>query len=147
MQTIEANNTVTIIYTGKLDNGAVFQTATREEPMTIKMGNQDAPPTLEEALMGMAIGDKKTVRIDPAESYGPRVKDLLQKIKRENLGKSDEEIKPGTILSLTVERDGQKIPVPATVVEVKGDIITIDYNHPLAGHHLTYDLEVIEIIK
>lgn len=146
MEQIENQDKVTITYTGKLDSGEVFQTVTANQPLEITIGNQEAPPTLEDALKGMKEGEKKKVRIGPEESYGIRQKDLLQEIKKENLG---DNINPtvGAILSLKVEKEGVEHKVPATIIEVKDDTITIDYNHPLAGHHLTYDLQVVKIEK
>ena len=146
MEKVENKDSVAIAYIGKLDNGTVFQTVTNDKPLKIVIGNGDTPPTLESALMGMKVGEKKQVRVGPEESYGIRQKDLLQELKRENLGEKIDP-KPGMILSLKVEKDGQDHKIPATIIEVKDDIVTIDYNHPLAGHHLTYDLEVVNIIK
>lgn len=146
MKQVEAKDIVTITYTGRLDDGTVFKAAESENPMKLELGKQEAPPTLEAALMGMKIGDKKQVRIDPDESYGQRMKNLIQELNKEQIGDNIAP-QPGMIISLAVEKDGHTHQVPATVIEVKGDIITIDYNHPLAGHHLTYDFEVIDIIK
>jgi len=146
MKQVEEKDTVTIKYVGKLDDGAVFQTVTGEKPLDIVLGSQEAPPTLENALLGMKVGEKKKIRVEPEEGYGSRMKDLLQEIKRENLG-NDIDPKPGMIVSLTVEKEGQSHKVPATVIEVKDNTVTIDYNHPLAGHNLTYDLEVVQIKK
>ena len=146
MEQVEEKDKVAIAYTGKLDDGTVFQTVTNEKPLEIVIGNLEAPPTLENALMGMKVGERKRIRIDPEESYGIRDKNLLQELTREHLG-IDNNPKVGTILTLKVEKDGQEHQIPATIVEIKGDIITIDYNHPLAGHHLTYDLEVVKIGK
>lgn len=146
MEQVEEKDTVTITYIGKLDNGTIFQTVTDKKPLEIVLGNGDAPPTLEDALMGMKVGEKKKVRVDPEESYGPRMKDLLQKLNRKDLG-DDADPKLGMVISLKVEKEGREHQVPATVVEVKDEIVTIDYNHPLAGHHLSYDLEIIQIRK
>ncbi len=146
MKQVEKKDSVTITYTGKLDDGTVFNTADTNNPMKITLGNQEAPPTLEMALIGMKVGDKRRVRIDPDESYGQRMKNLLQELKKDQLG-GNIEPKSGMVITLSVEKEGQVHQVPATIVEVKGDIVTIDYNHPLAGHHLTYELEVIDIQK
>ncbi len=65
MKYIEDKDTVAITYTGKLDDGKVFTTVTEKNPLIIILGNNDAPPTLEQALLGMAVGDKKIVRLPP----------------------------------------------------------------------------------
>lgn len=146
MKKAQKNDRVTISYTGKLENGTIFQATTESEPLIITIGNLDVPPTLEQAIIGMSAGDKKLVKLEPDEGYGPRRKDLLQTLNRNVMGVG---INPqvGMILSLKVEKNGQKHPVPATVVEVNKDTIVVDYNHPLAGHNLLYDITVISIEK
>lgn len=144
MKQAQKNNRVTISYTGKLENGTIFQTTTESEPLVITIGNLDVPPTLEQAIIGMSVGDKKLVKIEPDEGYGVRRKDLLQTINRNILS---DKIHPqvGLILSLKVNKDGQDHHVPATVVETNDDTIVVDYNHPLAGHNLFYDITLISI--
>jgi FKBP-type peptidyl-prolyl cis-trans isomerase SlpA len=143
---IEDKDTVTITYTGKLDNGEVFTTVTDQEPLTLVLGNNDAPPTLEQALLGMAVGDKKSVRLPPEEGFGPRRKDLLHTLNRKSFGSKITPV-PGLILSLNIEKDGKPHQVPATIAEVNNDTVVVDYNHPLAGHHLIYNLTVTAIDK
>ena len=55
--------------------------------------------------------------------------------------------KPGMILTLNIDKDGTEQKIPATVMEISGSKITVDYNHPLSGHHLTYDLTLADISK
>jgi FKBP-type peptidyl-prolyl cis-trans isomerase 2 len=91
----------------------------------------------------MKKGDTKKIRIAPEEGYGARLKDLLHEIPKSVFG--DKVVpKPGLIVSQRVEKDGAEHKVPATIIEVKADTIVIDYNHPLAGHHLTYELTLID---
>ncbi len=146
MKKAQKNDRVTISYTGKLENGTTFQSTTESEPLVITIGNLDVPPTLEQAIIGMSAGDKKLVQLEPDEGYGPRRKDLLQTLNRNAISAS---INPqvGMILSLKVKKDGQEHPVPATVVEVHQDTIVVDYNHPLSGHNLIYNITVISIEK
>ena len=144
MTIIKENSTVTLTYIGKLDNGEVFKTITEDAPLTLKMGNHELPPTLENALIGLKAGQGRTVRVTPEEGYGARQKLLVQTISRKSL--SDTIIpKPGMILSLKVSKNGEEHQVPATVMKVENDTIEIDYNHPLAGHHLTYDITILNV--
>ena len=146
MHYVEDKDTVTITYTGKLDDGNVFTTVTEENPLIITLGNSDVPPTLEQALLGMAVGDKKSVRLPPEEGFGPRRKELLHSLNRKTFSKKITPV-PGMILSLNVEKDGKQHQVPTTVLEVNEETVVVDYNHPLAGHHLTYDLTVTALDK
>jgi FKBP-type peptidyl-prolyl cis-trans isomerase 2 len=144
MQQVQLNDKVTISYTGKLENGTTFQAATESEPLSITIGGHDIPPTLEQALIGMSVGEQKLVRLEPDEGYGIRRKDLLQTLNKDTF-KNRLDPQVGMVLSLRVEKDGQTHQVPATVVEANDDIIVVDYNHPLAGHNLLYDVKVLTI--
>ncbi len=144
MTVIQQDDTVTLIYTGKLDNGEVFTVAGEDQPMIVRMGKQELPPAVEEALLGMKKGERKTIRVPPDQGYGPRQKELIQTIANPELV---QKIKPqrGMVLSLKVEREGEEHHVPATVISVTDAEMEVDYNHPLAGHHLTYAFTVLEI--
>ena len=144
MRIVKENNIVTITYTGKLENGEVFANITEKEPFIFALGQSLAPPTLEAALIGMGIGDSKTIRLDPDEGYGPRRKELLQTLNRESFNRKIDP-KPGMVLSMTIDKDGKEHNVPATIVEVNDETLIVDYNHPLAGHHLIYHVTIIAI--
>jgi len=144
MQKAQFNDRVSIKYTGKLENGTPFQIITESDPLIITIGSHDVPPTLEQALVGMSIGEQKLVRLEPDEGYGIRRKDLLQTLNKESFGKKAN-LQIGTILSLNLEKDGQTHKIPATIVETNQDTIVVDYNHPLAGHNLFYDVTLIAI--
>ncbi len=135
--------TVVIAVTGKLDNGEIFYTIPQEKPMSIALGNSDLPPTLEAVISTMTPGESRKVRVPPEEGYGARQKDLLQTIDNQEMVDRIHPV-PGMILSLKVEREGEVQPIPATVMEVNGSVITVDYNHPLAGHHLNYEVTLLD---
>jgi FKBP-type peptidyl-prolyl cis-trans isomerase 2 len=138
------NSTVTIAFTGKLDNGEVFISVEEQDPLLTKLGNSDLPPTVEAAIIEMKVGDRRKVRIPPEEGFGPRQKDLLQTIDSQNMVDALQP-KPGMVLALKIDKDGVEEKVPATVISVEGSQVTVDYNHPLAGHHLTYELHLLGI--
>lgn len=144
MKTIAKNCRVTISFEGKLDNGELFKTVTEKAPQSFMVGNLELPPTLERELMGLSIGDKKSVRVPPEEGYGARQKMLLHTVSRSNFGDKLDP-KPGMILSLKIEKDGKEHQVPATIIEVSPQNVVVDYNHPLAGHHLTYHVTILNI--
>ncbi len=141
------NDIVTIAFTGKLDNGEIFITMTEQEPLQAKIGDSNLPPSVEQALVEMTVGEQRKVRVPPEEGYGPRQKILVQTLDNQELIDSLKP-KPGMVLSLKVDdKDGVEQKVPATVISIEGSEITVDYNHPLAGHHLTYDLTLLAIQK
>ncbi len=140
------NDTVSVFYRGILDNGEVFKVVKKEKPLEVKIGNSDIPPTLEQAIKEMKTGETRKIRVPPDEGFGPRQKDLIQTIDSEVIINKINP-KPGMIISLKVDKDGTEEKIPATVMEVTGSKITVDYNHPLSGHHLTYNLTLTDIFK
>jgi FKBP-type peptidyl-prolyl cis-trans isomerase 2 len=143
---VEHNDQVTITFTGKLDNGALFIQVLADKPMTIRIGDAELPPTVESTLIGMKPGETRTVRVSPEEGYGPRMKNLLHDVPTGTF-RDRFEPKPGMLISQKVDRDGAQHIVPATIIEVNEKMVVIDYNHPLAGHHLNYELNVVKIEK
>ena len=141
---IQQNDTVTLSFTGTLDNGEVFMVVSPDEPLTVRFGNLELPPSVEQALIGMNSGETRKVRISPDEGFGPRQKELVQTITNKELIDKLKP-KPGMVLSLKTEKDGRELTVPATVLRVTDAEVEVDYNHPLAGHHLTYTVTVINI--
>lgn len=146
MSTPEKNDTVTLAFTGTLDNGDVFYEVTKDDPMRLVIGESSLPPTLEDTVCKMVQGETQKVRLPPEEGYGPRQKELLQVIDNEEMVKKLQP-KPGMTVALKASKDGEERDVPATVMEVDGTKVTVDYNHPLAGHHLNYTIELLEITK
>ncbi|MBU1139289.1 MAG: FKBP-type peptidyl-prolyl cis-trans isomerase [Proteobacteria bacterium] len=146
MNQVEKQDTVAVSLVGTLDNGTVFETATVSEPRIIKIGEQETPQAIQRIILGMQVGEMRKIRIEPEEGFGIRRKDLLHTIPKQ---KFTDKIEPkvGMLLSMNVERDGVNHQVPATIVEIKTDSIIIDYNHPLAGHPLNYELTVVNITK
>jgi FKBP-type peptidyl-prolyl cis-trans isomerase 2 len=138
------NDTVLLSFVGKLDNGEVFMTVEKEKPFRITIGNNDLPPTLEQEILKMQFGETRKIRVSPDEGYGPRQKELVQTIDNQLMVDSLRP-RPGMIVALKVEKDGGEQKVPATVIAVEGSQVTVDYNHPLAGHHLTYDLTLLAL--
>ena len=143
---VEKNDSVLLSFTGKIDNGQVFREVTAENPLKIVIGNQELPPSVENAITGMQEGETKKIRVSPEEGYGPRLKELVHELPLATFAGRITP-KPGMILSQKIEKDGSQHEIPVTIVEVKGDKVTIDYNHPAAGHDLTYDITVMRIIK
>ena len=138
------NSTVTLAFIGKLDNGEIFISMDEKEPLSTQIGSSDLPPTVEQELLKMTVGELRKIRVPPEEGFGQRQKDLLQTIDNQKMVDSIQP-KPGMVLSLKIDKDGVEQKVPATVISVEGSQVTVDYNHPLAGHHLNYELKLLAI--
>ncbi len=137
---------VVFTFTGMLDNGEVFIASEKDKPAQAILGNSDLPPSLEAGIMAMQIGETRKIRVPPEEGYGQRLKDLVQTIDNQKLVDTLHP-KPGMVVSLKVDKEGVEQKVPATVMTVEGSKLTVDYNHPLAGHHLTYQVTLVEIAE
>jgi len=167
MATAKKGDKVIINYTGTLEDGSVFDTTIKEAgccedddcgcgddgcndddcgcetgPMTLTIGAEDFFPQVEEALVGMAPGEKKKVTIPAEDAFGEYDEEEVFSISREQLtGDIVPEI--GMELELTGDDDE---PVEVTVVEVTDETLTVDANHPLAGEDITYEIELLEIL-
>ena len=137
-------NIVRINYTGKLADGTVFDTSEAEgrEPLGFRLGANQVLPTLEAEIVGMAVGDKKTVDIVANDAYGPRQEQAIQQVERSQIP-DDVDLTVGNNLQATGP-DGQTVPL--RVVAADDTTVTLDANHPLAGHDLTFDVELVEIV-
>src|SRR5690606_29382686 len=141
MSQVQGNETVKLHYTGKLDNGQVFDSSLEREPLEVKLGEGRLIPGFEKGLVDMKVNEKKTITIPKEEAYGEVLQELFQKVPIENL---PTEIKPEVGMGLVTQNpDGSERQL--RVSDVKEDFIIVDANHPLAGQDLTFELEVLEI--
>lgn len=140
-QAAKAGDTVQVHYTGKLDDGSVFDSSAGRDPLEFTVGTGQVIPGFEQAVEGMAVGQTKTVTIPSAEAYGERVAEAVLQVPREQL---PPDLEPEVGQQLVMQsRDGRQIPI--VVVEVTEDSITIDANHPLAGRDLTFEIELVSV--
>jgi peptidylprolyl isomerase len=137
-------NIVRINYTGKLADGTVFDTSEAEgrEPLGFRLGENQVLPKLEAEIVGMAAGDKKTVAIEANDAYGPHQEQAIQQVERSQIP-DDVDLTVGNALQATGP-DGQVVPL--RVIAADETTVTLDANHPLAGHDLTFDVELVEIV-
>lgn len=134
-------DTVKVHYTGTLEDGTVFDASVEREPMGFTLGQGQLIPGFEEAVIGMKVGESKTVNIPVEQAYGPRRSDMIMELERDQL---PEGIDPQVGQQLqTTQTDGRI--VIATITDISGTTITIDANHPLAGQDLTFEIELVEI--
>jgi len=146
MSPVALTDTVSISYTAKDEDGQVFDKVPATKPITLSIGSGRVLKAVEACLLGMNPGETRTITIDPEDAFGPYHKNLVHDIKRSVFaGKIDP--KPGMILSLALDRDGRTQQVPATVLAVNSENVTVDYNHPLAGKKVTYTVTLHSIAK
>jgi FKBP-type peptidyl-prolyl cis-trans isomerase 2 len=140
---VKEGDTVKVHYTGKLEDGSVFDSSVSRDPLEVTLGEGKLIPGFEKAVVGLEVGDKTTANIVSADAYGERRDDLEVTIEREQL---PEDIEPEVGMQLQLNQpNGQ--PVPVQITKVEEENIIIDANHPLAGKDLTFDIELVEIIN
>jgi peptidylprolyl isomerase len=135
-------DTVQVDYTGKLADGTVFDSSSGREPLEFTLGSNQVIPGFEQAVLGMKIGEKKTVRIPANEAYGQHLDELVIQVPREKL-RSDQEPAVGQVLQVAGP-SGQ--PVYFTIIAISDNgTLTLDANPPLAGKDLIFDIELVKI--
>ena len=141
MNQVTGNETVKLHYTGKLNDGQVFDSSLEREPLEVTLGEGRLIPGFEKGLVDMKVNEKKTITIPKEEAYGDVQQELFQKVPSENL---PSEIKPEVGMGLVSKNpDGSERQL--RIADVKDDFIIVDANHPLAGQDLTFELELLEI--
>ena len=141
MSQAKDGDTVKVHYTGKLENGTVFDTSTDRQPLELTLGSAKIIPGFEKGITGMGVGDRKTITVLPEEAYGPSRKELIVDIKKTDL---PEDITPAIEKQLQVQqKDGN--PIEITITDMDEDTVTLDANHPLAGNTLLFEVELVEI--
>lgn len=143
MSTADTGQTVRVHYKGSLDDGRQFDSShQRGEPMEFTLGIDGMIAGFENAVIGMAPGETKTVRIEPDEAYGERQDDLIRDFARAEFP-AHIELEEGLVLSADTP-EGHRVKF--TVISVSDDTVTLDGNHPLAGEALTFEIELVEIL-
>lgn len=139
---VKGNETVKVHYTGKLEDGRIFDSSLEREPLEVKLGEGKLIPGFEKGLVDMKVNEKKTITIPKEEAYGDVQKELFQKIPNKHL---PSDIKPEVGMGLVSQNpDGSEHQL--RISDVKDSFIIVDANHPLAGEDLIFELEVLEII-
>lgn len=141
MTQAKAGDNVKVHYTGKLDDGTVFDSSAEREPLEFSLGSGNVIPGFEEAIVGMTPGESKTATIPAEQAYGPRRDELAIAVEKEQIP-TDLSVEVGQQLQIS-QNNGQVIPV--IVTDVSDSKVTLDANHPLAGQQLTFDIELVEV--
>jgi peptidylprolyl isomerase len=132
---------VKVHYTGRLDDGEVFDSSVNKQPLEFKLGAGQMIPGFENAILGLREGEKITATISAEEAYGERKEELILNVPRSNV---PDNIDPHVGQKLSIKQpDGQVVPV--TVADLNEEAIVLDANHPLAGKDLIFDIELVEI--
>jgi peptidylprolyl isomerase len=138
--TVAGSKMVQMSYKGTLADGSVFSQSDAGKPLEFLVGAGTLIPTLEKAMMGMKVGDKKSITVKAADAYGEYDKAAVRVVPRAQFPK-DLEVKVGERYQVS----GQGGPMVVTVSAMTDTTVTIDFNHPLAGKDLTFEVTVVKI--
>jgi len=138
----KVGDTVKVHYTGRLDDGTVFDSSVNQDPLEFTIGSGHVIPGFEQAVVGMSPGEQKTETIATDDAYGPYVEEMVIVVDRTQI---PPEMEPQLGQQLQIQHEmGQIIPV--IVTDITGASVTLDANHPLAGEDLIFEIELMEII-
>jgi FKBP-type peptidyl-prolyl cis-trans isomerase SlpA len=140
MEKVTSNSTVSVHYTGRLEDGTVFDSSLVEgrEPLTATLGQGNLISGFEDGLVDMVVGEKKTVEIEPENAYGQINPQMVNEVAKS-------QVPEGVSVGDMLQAMSPAGPINVKVLEVNEDVVVLDANHPLAGQKLIFDLEVITI--
>jgi FKBP-type peptidyl-prolyl cis-trans isomerase 2 len=141
MSTVKTGDAVKVHYTGKFDDGDVFDSSEGRDPLAFTVGEGQVIPGFDAALIGMQIGETKNIVIPPDQAYGERINELVQTIDRQQFNL--EGVEPE--LGLAIEMRTPQGNIPLVITELTNTTVTLDANHPLAGEELHFALTLVEI--
>lgn len=132
---------VTLHFALRLQDGEVIDSNFERDPATFVVGDGNLLPGFEKAIFGLTEGDKKTLTISPEQGFGQRNPNNLQEFPRSEFS-SDIELREGLVLSFS---DAQKTELPGVVSHFDENVVIVDFNHPLAGRDIVFDVAILKI--
>lgn len=137
---VEARKVVSFHYTLRDTEGKEIESSRSGEPVTYLHGYRNIVPGLENAMAGREVGDSFEVTVEPADAYGERNPDAVQRIPAKHFPNA-RKLKPGQVAELQTKRG----PIQAMIVKVGRFNVDVDANHPLAGQELTFAVEITDL--
>lgn len=140
MEKVTSNSTVEVHYTGRLEDGTVFDSSLVEgrEPLTATLGQGHLISGFENGLVDMVVGEKKTIEIEPENAYGQVNPQMVNEVAKS-------QVPEGVSVGDMLQAMSPAGPINVKVLDIKEDAVVLDANHPLAGQKLIFDLEVVSI--
>ncbi len=137
---IAENKVVKLNYKGTLQSGEVFDSSEGREPLEFIFGVGMIIPGLENGIKGLKVGDKKKVSVKAEEAYGPRMDEAVQEVPKQHFP-AEIPLKVGMQLAA----QGPHGVIPVVIADIKKDTVMVDFNHPLAGKDLVFEIEVVGV--
>lgn len=141
-QTVQHNSKVLVHFTLRLKDGSLAEsTYNNGKPALFCLGDGSLSPAIERELEGLSVTDKRTFTLEPEEAFGQTNPDLIHYFSRQQFHQA-EKPEPGTIMLFSAMDGSER---PGIIREISGDSVTVDFNHPLAGESVRFDIEVLDI--
>jgi len=137
---INHDTQVTLHFTLKLPGGEVIDTTTDKSPATFKVGDGSLLPGFEQSLFGLKAGDQRSLQIEPERGFGPGNPQNIQTMPRDQF--NEMELEPGLMV---IFRDAAGGEMPGMVKTIHDTTVDVDFNHPLAGKTVTFDVEILDV--
>lgn len=138
---VDKGTRVTLNFALKFEDGQEIDSTFGKAPATLEIGDDNLPENFEAYLFGMTAGQTATYEVPPEKGFGQHNPSNVQMFKRSDFG-ADMVLEPGVMISFA---DARQSELPGVVQRVEGDQVTIDFNHPLAGRTLIFDVEIINV--
>ena len=141
MTQAKSGDSVKVHYTGKLDDGTIFDSSVERAPLEFTIGESQVIPGFEEAVVGMQLEEEKTITIPADKAYGAHNPEMVVTVDR---ARFPEHLEPQVGQQLQMRQE-QGQPIVVLVTAVSESNVTLDANHPLAGKDLTFDIQLVEL--
>ncbi len=141
MTIAQQGHTVQVHYTGRLQDGTVFDSSVGRDPLEFTIGEEQVILGVETAVVGLRVGERKEISVAPEDAYGPYRDERVVVVSREQL---PDEIEPRPGMMLQGRLPGGSVDF--VVTSVSDEDVTLDANHPLAGKQLDFELELVAIV-
>ncbi|WP_328188537.1 FKBP-type peptidyl-prolyl cis-trans isomerase [Marinobacter sp. OP 3.4] len=138
---IDQGTRVTLHFALKFTDGEVIDSTFDKDPASLEIGDENLPENFEAYLMGLKAGDKQTFEVPPEKAFGQHNPSNVQTFKRHEFS-ADMVLEPGVMISFA---DARQSELPGVVSRVEGDQVDVDFNHPLAGRTLMFEVEIIDV--
>lgn len=138
---IDQGTRVTLHFALRFTDGEVIDSTFDKDPASLEIGDENLPENFEAYLMGLKAGDKQTFEVPPEKAFGQHNPSNVQTFKRHEFS-ADMVLEPGVMISFA---DARQSELPGVVSRVEGDQVDVDFNHPLAGRTLMFEVEIIDV--
>ncbi|OZB20742.1 MAG: peptidylprolyl isomerase [Marinobacter sp. 34-60-7] len=138
---IDKGTRVTLHFALRFEDGQVVDSTFEKAPATLEIGDENLPENFEAYLMGLKAGDHERFQVPPEKAFGQRNPNNIQTFKRHEFS-ADMVLEPGVVVSFA---DARQQELPGVIKRVEGDVVDVDFNHPLAGHTLEFEVQIIDV--